>query len=592
MQDVEYLDGLGLYRWVRSAVGELTARRTEINALNVFPVPDADTGSNMAHTMTEALKEIETLDPEERCDVARVSAAMATGSVRGARGNSGVVLSQVLRGLAQSAAQGQLNGRSIQKALNMGNGFVVRAINEPVEGTVITVLRAAAIAANQAANDSLVEVLGAATHAAQVALDKTPSQLAVLREAGVVDAGAKGLVVLLESLLRAVGDQQLDDDSLSSQADETPQLVAADLGAASVALLGRLMGAKFIGHYYPKPMAVSPFGQPQLLAQLYTGSLEAAAPQNAQSAANKSPLTTNAAMTEQLEVMFFIENANLDKLRESLIPLGDSFILAAAGDESGTIHIHTTQPEKIVEIAYAHGDVSQLHFEVLPRQLAANPIRQLVVLSPTGKIADHYQATGALVLTRSTDSDVVVDIMTQARGKAVAELIVLPNGYLSPYELASVEQSGRAFEQNIAFVPTAGLLPSLQALKNHDGSQPVAVDAYLMTQAATRNNCMLIKQYETEYVGWLEGVTTIRSVDLAVAVYAALVMLVNDNGFDGQVAVVVDSSFITQVSVPKLHELAKADSKNRISVREKVCIIIVPDLHETTQGTVAEVGVI
>ena len=182
--------------------------------------------------------------------------------------------------------------------------------------------------------------------------------------------------------------------------------------------------------------------------------------------------------------------------------------------------------------------------------------------------------------------------MTQARGKAVSELIVLPNGYLSPYELASVEQSGRAFEQNIAFVPTAGLLPSLQALKNHDGSQPVAVDAYLMTQAATRNNCMLIKQYETEYVGWLEGVTTIRSVDLAVAVYAALVMLVNDNGFDGQVAVVVDSSFITQVSVPKLHELAKADSKNRISVREKVCIIIVPDLHETTQGTVAEVGVI
>ena len=90
----------------------------------------------------------------------------------------------------------------------------------------------------------------------------------------------------------------------------------------------------------------------------------------------------------------------------------------------------------------------------------------------------------------------------------------------------------------------------------------------------------------------MEGVTTIRSVDLAVAVYAALVMLVNDNDIDGQVAVVVDSSFVTQVSVPKLHELAKADSKNRISVREKVCIIIVPDLHETTQGTVAEVGVI
>lgn len=194
------LDGTRLHHWAARAVAELSARRAEINALNVFPVPDADTGSNMAHTMEAALAEVEGLD--DSTDVARVTQALAVGSVRGARGNSGVVLSQVLRALAESTVQGGVNGEAIGRSLALAVSLVDRAISDPVEGTVITVLRAAALAARE--DDDLHDVVRASVRAARTALANTPSQLDVLREAGVVDAGGMGFLVLLETLLAEI----------------------------------------------------------------------------------------------------------------------------------------------------------------------------------------------------------------------------------------------------------------------------------------------------------------------------------------------------------------------------------------------------
>lgn len=187
--------------WAVRAVAELSARRAEINALNVFPVPDADTGSNMAHTMEAALVAVEKLG--EQADAVRVAEALAVGSVRGARGNSGVVLSQVLRAVAQAAVDGRVDGASISDSLAIAVKLVDAAISEPVEGTVITVLRAAAIAAGESEAE-LHTVVRAAVQAARIALAKTPSQLDVLREAGVVDAGGQGFVVIMEALLAEI----------------------------------------------------------------------------------------------------------------------------------------------------------------------------------------------------------------------------------------------------------------------------------------------------------------------------------------------------------------------------------------------------
>lgn len=193
------LDARGLHNWAIRTVGELSHRRAEINALNVFPVPDSDTGSNMAHTMEAALAEV-----EKGGDVAE---ALAIGSVRGARGNSGMVLSQVLRGVADSTVDSRVDGQTLAEALSLAVRLVERAIARPVEGTVISVLRAAAAAAEESAqrpSAQLHEILVDTITAAREALEKTPTQLAVLREAGVVDAGGTGFVILLETLLAEI----------------------------------------------------------------------------------------------------------------------------------------------------------------------------------------------------------------------------------------------------------------------------------------------------------------------------------------------------------------------------------------------------
>ena len=199
-------DGTRLLAWARRAAGELERRRAEINDLNVFPVPDADTGSNMAHTMAAAVQEASQL-PEE-ATLTEVAEALSVGAVRGARGNSGVVLSQVMRGLAQASRRDIEEGEMLADALNSAVGFVDRAIAEPVEGTIITVLRSAAEAAQTSERRSLGDVATAATGGARNALALTQTQLPELREAGVVDAGGAGLVAVLETLAQPLGEPE------------------------------------------------------------------------------------------------------------------------------------------------------------------------------------------------------------------------------------------------------------------------------------------------------------------------------------------------------------------------------------------------
>lgn len=191
-------NGARLLAWARRASGELERKRAEINELNVFPVPDGDTGSNMAHTMAAAVEAAAELP--DGAGLTEVAEALAVGAVRGARGNSGVVLSQILRGFAQAASYGATEGEMLAVALTNAVGFVDRAIAEPVEGTIITVLRAAADAARPNAHLPLVDVAAAATAGAQDALRLTQTQLPALHEAGVVDAGGAGLVAVLGTL--------------------------------------------------------------------------------------------------------------------------------------------------------------------------------------------------------------------------------------------------------------------------------------------------------------------------------------------------------------------------------------------------------
>jgi len=195
-------DGQTLKEMFASGTAWLEKSAPDINAINVFPVPDGDTGTNMVLTMKFAMEEAK---PNSDSPVSSVAKLLAHGALMGARGNSGVILSQFFRGLAKGL-EGKTNfdGGDFARALAKASQTAYKGIANPVEGTILTVLKDASKAAQEAVkdDDSLVSVLDAAVKSAEESVARTPSLLPVLRDAGVVDAGGQGLYVLLDGALQ------------------------------------------------------------------------------------------------------------------------------------------------------------------------------------------------------------------------------------------------------------------------------------------------------------------------------------------------------------------------------------------------------
>ena len=358
------LDARGLHAWAARTVEELTRRRAEINALNVFPVPDSDTGSNMAHTMEAALAEAD----KGEMDVAE---ALALGSVRGARGNSGMVLSQVLRGVAEATTESRVDGVVLAAALTHAVDLVDRALAAPVEGTIITVLRAASDAARAAAEKSgaqLHDILVSALDAARRALAETPSQLPALREAGVVDAGGAGLVILLECLLAQVTGEEPDVQPLKS---------------------GDCKNS-------PRP--------------------------GSETAGTELP-------GSEIEAIFFYEG-DLDVLQENLSSMGNSLVIARATDESASVHIHSADAGAVIERAYALGKVSDVRLEALPAVVkAGESARRIFAAVPDGAVRELFEKVGVQVVEPgvTVDEAVAGDLfLTNGYGGDAGKASVIP----------------------------------------------------------------------------------------------------------------------------------------------------------------------
>lgn len=190
------LDTAAVSAWATGCVHSLASLRPAIDEINVYPVADSDTGSNMLFTMAGAARELEEAEPENAADALKI---LARGAVASAKGNSGVILSQVVRGLADSA-RGRLDGEWLAKALGHADEVATGAVSRPVAGTILTVLHAVALAV-RGDTHPLGEVAEKAAKEAAHALEKTPLQLPALAKAGVVDAGARGLVAVLDALV-------------------------------------------------------------------------------------------------------------------------------------------------------------------------------------------------------------------------------------------------------------------------------------------------------------------------------------------------------------------------------------------------------
>lgn len=225
-------DGQGFKRLTKAGLGWLQHHQTTINALNVYPVPDGDTGTNMVLTMQSAWGEI--AESQDR-NVGDVAHQMAHGALMGARGNSGVILSQIWRGFARSLDDKEVyQAHDLAAACREGAATAYKGVVKPVEGTILTVARAVADAAAQAAEETndLVRVLERMVFAAHEAVMLTPSLLPVLAEAGVVDAGGQGLFVILEGMLRCMrGEPVVEDVQLAEAVD----LVTTGLAAGEAA---------------------------------------------------------------------------------------------------------------------------------------------------------------------------------------------------------------------------------------------------------------------------------------------------------------------------------------------------------------------
>ncbi|GAB3477806.1 DAK2 domain-containing protein [Amycolatopsis cihanbeyliensis] len=197
------LDAAAVTAWAAACVRSLDALRVDIDGINVYPVADSDTGSNLLHTLTGARDALAT-EPEP-AGAGDALAVLARGAVRAARGNSGVIVSQVLRGLAESAAgRTELEGPALARALVAADNTATEAVAHPVAGTMLTVLHTAVAPLRTDRQLSLAEVAGAVATAAADALDETPHQLPALAAAGVVDAGGRGLVAVLDALVTVV----------------------------------------------------------------------------------------------------------------------------------------------------------------------------------------------------------------------------------------------------------------------------------------------------------------------------------------------------------------------------------------------------
>ncbi|WP_345497794.1 DAK2 domain-containing protein [Nocardia callitridis] len=603
---LEAIEGTALLRWGRVCLDELAERREEINALNVFPIPDADTGTNLLATMraavasaqavVEAAADDETVvgevvfEPSEAAGPAEsssssvpfessrsfvaawqrptnsgtqslgrrsepsavrgavsthaIAAAMARGATAGARGNSGIILSQVLRGIADAVHTGPLTARTLRVALARAAALVREGLSVPIEGTILTVLEAASTGAAGCRDATLADVALVAADSAAAALAATPTQLGVLRAAGVVDAGARGLVVLLDGL------------------------VAVSAGAA------------------PARPDYSRDVTDAVLAERRAVESEAA--------------------SAHYEVMYRLsrtDSSSVTRLRARLAELGDSVVVVDDGVGAWSAHVHCADAGAAVEAGLAAGTLAGIRIETIPssapaerphgshdtaassgidhlgqvhnlgpqgssaRSDEAGPVRahaesHAVERKASGAVApgaaqgvaddarrDHKrcarlaQVSANVVVAQSETANVVADPTAGSRGVEVGaapaqpdapdepadrgvlavvaghgaaalfqdsgavvlgaeepvtapalldairampnrEVLVLPNGALPAHELVAVGVAARDTHRDVLLLPSGSMVQGLAALAVHDRGRIAVDDTFAMSEAA------------------------------------------------------------------------------------------------------------
>nr|WP_238431904.1 DAK2 domain-containing protein [Streptomyces cavernae] len=467
-------DAVAVRAWCGLALNALGRAREEIDAINVYPVADGDTGTNLYLTLESATQAVEAVFAghevggpvrenagAERPSFAEAVRAMAHGALIGARGNSGTILAQLLRGMAQVlAADGgapHIDGPALRLALRHAAQSAREAVAHPVEGTVLTVASAAADAAHGAEGDCGV-VARAAYDGARAALTATTGQLPALRRAGVVDAGGRGLVTVLAALKEALtGEAPGPVAGPATARHGAPPSDPADLTDLS-----------------------APSGLPGL-SGLAEGGLDAAS-----HAGEGGPA---------FEVIYLLEadDTAVARLKERLDGLGDSLVVVG-GDGLWNVHVHVDDAGAAVEAGVEAGRPYRIritHFGAGDAHTAGSrPPRErtqraVVAVVPGEGLAGLYTEAGATtVLARPGEPPASGELVEAVRRAHAREVVLLPNDADLRHTAAAAAEQARAEGVRVALIPTRSAVQGIAALAVHEPERRFDEDVVSMTSAA------------------------------------------------------------------------------------------------------------
>ncbi len=431
MRDTGSCTGQDLSGMFSAATRWLEHSAQSINLLNVFPVPDGDTGVNMLLTMRAAMDEATRHADNSASAIAK---AMAKGSLMGARGNSGVILSQIFRGLAQGLdGKDTFNGEDLASALEQSSEYAYKAVTKPVEGTILTVVREAAAAAVARSNSNSADVLTileASVKEARDSVGRTPSLLPVLRQAGVVDAGGQGLYVVLEGALKYLKGEQDDLEA-------APAAVTSGIAIPS-----------------------------------------------AQEVHSK---TTYGYCTE-----FLLEGTDLaiEGIRDVLIGMGDS-VMVVGDDTSTRVHIHAHDPGAVLSYAVSLGTLRDIKVEnmqdqhedfiALQPELLVSPISSVAVAAGDGLVQAFYSIGATIVVSGGeTMNPSVQDLLQAVESAPSAQVVILPN---NPNVLLTARQVQSLSEKTIEVIPSKTIPQGIAALLALNYESDLDTNAESMRQA-------------------------------------------------------------------------------------------------------------
>jgi DAK2 domain fusion protein YloV len=436
MAPTKTINGQNLREMFAAAASWLEKSSADIDALNVFPVPDGDTGTNMLLTMRSTIEESQMAADHS---VSSVAKAMAKGALVGARGNSGVILSQIFSGLSQSLdGKDSITGKELAEALTKASSVAYAGLSNPVEGTILTVMREAAEAAQEHADtvsDDVVSVVEATANAAKESVANTPTLLPVLMEAGVVDAGGQGLYTILEGVLHYL---KGETEQLKLR---RPWMVASSVPLTTKA--PQMVGAEEVPYGY----------------------------------------CTN----------FVIKGQELDpeKLRKRLEKRGQSVIVV--GDNSAVrVHIHTLDPGEIMSYVVPFGTLHEINIrnmdeqyrdflEMQKERMPAVEVAIVAVVVGEG-LANVFTSLGATLIVPGgqTMNPSTKDLLQAVEAVASEKVIILPN---NKNIVLTANQVQSLTEKTIEVVPTTTIPQGVAALLAFDYEADMETNAQSMEKA-------------------------------------------------------------------------------------------------------------